>query len=258
VLLAVPLAAAVSAPTVRSPCNDWLPGTFVIDTSCGGPIHPGARMQNGCTLNWVVTDGVDLYVGTAGHCASFAAPDLYVAGVDGSVGTLAYRGQDVGGNDTAYFRIAPSAWSLVDPTLQQWGGPASGPSAPDHGSPVPGQPLVTYGWGVATAGTPELRGRLGVTAYAWPTDHNVYFVSEGVSGGDSGSPIATLDGQAVGHVVATIFPAHAVCALTPVCPPADAPVGNVVFGVNVQTEMLALGHYLNRTVTLVRGEPMVD
>jgi hypothetical protein len=255
ILLAAPLAAAV--PTVSSPCNDWAPGGLV-DASCPAPIHPGARMDNGCTLAWILTDGTDLYAMTAAHCTGWGVP-LRVDGVDRDVGTLVYRGPDdqwaAGrfGNDSAFFVIDAADRGLVDGSLAVFGGPRGTPML---GSPAPGQPLVQYGWGVATKDVPEARGRPGVTLYAYPTDHQVIWASGGVSGGDSGSPVMTADGEAVGITSAGVFEGSVACLVQ--CLPVSDPTAHVVFSVSLGTEKASLERALGKTLTLVSGREMVD
>lgn len=253
-VLLAPLAASEVA--VRSPCNDWLPEEGVVDRSCK-PIHPGARMWNGCTLNWVVTDGTDLYIATAGHCVGAIGEPLRIDGLEGSMGTLVFRGV----NDSAFYRIAPEARPLVDGALRQWGGKTIAVTGVSHRPPAPGEPMLHYGWGYYTADTPELRGRPAVALLSRPatpyTDSSlIVFATPGISGGDSGSPIMTVAGEAAGIVVAGVFPVGLACGVTGVCP-VDAP-GNVGVAVSLHTEIKHFSRTLKKPVTLVTGDPLVS
>lgn len=253
-LLAIPLVAA--APTVHAPCDAWLPAGAPVDNSCAFPIHPGAQMANGCTTNWVLRDDAsDLYIGSAGHCASSLAPDLLISGIDHPVGRLVYDGLEDGDNDSSWFRINVADRVLVTGTIEGIGGPVPDPvTGKAYATPVPGEPLIHVGRGYYTNGYPQLRARPAETVYAWPTHNLVIFVSSALSGGDSGSPLMTASGQAVGHVWGGVFPVGLACGVAkpPVCP--DAP-GNVGLGVNIQTEMQALSARIGRHVTLVTGVP---
>ena len=46
---------------------------------CPG-LRPGARLSNGCTMNFVFTDGTNLYIGTAGHCTSSVGQRMSTGG----------------------------------------------------------------------------------------------------------------------------------------------------------------------------------
>ena len=231
VLLVLPLVpSAASDPEVRLPCS-FAPSAAVVDASCLPPVHPGARMANGCTLNWVVTDGVDLFVGTARHCVGALGEPLYVSGVASSVGTLAFRGA----MDSAFYRIDAEDHALVSGTMAGW----AGPSGVAPLGPLPGQRLLQYGWGVATKDVPAARGRVGELVFAHLNGTTFTYAGQ-VTGGDSGSPVRLATGEALGHVVSAV-----------------APNGQptLVVGVTLRSEMDALSRQLGRGVTLLTGEP---
>jgi hypothetical protein len=115
-------------------------------------IHPGVQMFTEgaqCTANFVFSDGADVYIGYAAHCAGLGeatdtngcdAGTLPVGTpveIDGASqpGTLAYSSwatmQAVGEtdanacayNDFALVRIHPSDHAKVNPSIPHWGGP---------------------------------------------------------------------------------------------------------------------------------------
>lgn len=161
---------------------------------CEGQIRPGARMTSPsrCTMNWVFRDEAGaLYIGTAGHCVDGGDGTVDVgrpvelAGIDGPIGTVAF-GQFVRGRDVALVRIDADLHHLVDPTVCAWGGPVA------PGSAGTGERLVVYGHGVAyDEDERSRRGRavadnVSTLSFVGPT-----------SGGDSGMPVMTADGEAV-------------------------------------------------------------
>ncbi len=155
--------------------------------ACSG-IRPGARLSNGCTMNFVFSDGVDLYVGTAGHC-TYVGHRLGASGV-GRFGTTVYDGGESLMLDFALIKVDADKHHLVNPTMCRFGGPTAVPP-----SPAPGGVYHIYGWGWETRGSDDSRARSGVelappaALLAW----------EGrVSGGDSGSPVISADGRAIG------------------------------------------------------------
>lgn len=224
---------AASDPTVRLPCS-FVPSAGPVDASCLPPIHPGARMANGCTLNWVVTDGTDLYIGTARHCVGALGEPLFVSGVGSSVGTLAFRGA----NDSAFYRIDAEDQALVSGTMEGFAGPTG--MAPLGA--LPGQTVLHYGWGTFTAGTPAARGRAGEVVIAQLGSSAFWFVGD-VTGGDSGSPVRLASGEALGHVIAALAPSGQ---------------PTLVVGVTLRSEMNHLANELGTPVTLVTGEPIVS
>lgn len=167
---------------------------------CLGFIRPGARMTapNGCTLNFIFEQGSDLFVGTAGHCVSGTGQRVGANGV-GLFGTVVYHRFD-GTLDFALIRIDADKHASVDPRMCTWGGP-TGVGTP--GGTLTTEPLLEYGWGVATQFTPQTRSRV----------HDEFLSSSDVlrwngvgSGGDSGAPVLSASGLAVGIHTAGLTP----------------------------------------------------
>ncbi len=172
--------------------------------ACPPAIRPGAA-SNSCTLNFVVTDGIDLFIGAAGHCAD-VGKRLTVAGVPGEVGTAVLDGQ---GGDWAFFRIDPEDHVYVDATMCGFGGPTAGPMGA-HRKAVPGEPVLHYGHGASLGQIEETKGRAGAPAIPFPLlgGHSFAFVGS-VDGGDSGSPVRAVTGEALGIAVAAVLPGAA-------------------------------------------------
>lgn len=202
-LLALPLALpAAPAATVVSPCAPEPFSLDALDTTCA-PIRPGARMANGCTLNFVVTDGTDLYIGTAGHCATLGDP-LTVSGASGVHGSIVF---DSARRDYAFFRVDAGSHGLVDATMSRFAGPTKGPTGVNVRDPLVGELVYHYGHGVSAGSMEETRARAGPVVLM--TDNPIgalripqfVFVSN-ANGGDSGSPVRLASGEAAGILVA--------------------------------------------------------
>ncbi|HET6403519.1 MAG TPA: hypothetical protein VFH78_02635 [Candidatus Thermoplasmatota archaeon] len=234
-LLLVPLAGA-QLP-VASPCTPH--AGAVIDTSCA-VIYPGAKALTPigqCTLNFVVTDGVELYVGTAGHCVRGVGDRVRVPGVVfGTVVQSAYGG----GRDWAFVRVDPEDRHLVDPTLATWGGPRGAREA------MPGEVVVHHGWGASLGQVDETRGRAGVVV---APVHRGFIYAGSVDSGDSGSPVMLATGEAAGIAVATIF--------IPLPEPARNPVP-VTWATSFPDAMADLEAALGKPVSVVQGRPLVQ
>lgn len=167
---------------------------------CEGRIQPGARMTNGCTMNFVFRDSLGrLYFGTAGHCTEGVGQRLGIAGVGGSVATVVF---DICTSescplDFSLARIDPAFYGFVDPTLCHWGGPQG-----VNTRPALGQTTYIYGWGNIYGSTELTRPRPGVVRSS--TTIEVTYIGF-AQPGDSGSPIVTGDGNAMGvHVRSTL------------------------------------------------------
>lgn len=236
-----------SQVTVHLACQEWVPEMGPIDTSCEAPIHPGAR-SNACTLNWVVTDGTQLYIGAAKHCVGAIGQDLWVEGVDHAVGDLVFRGPR---NDSAFFQIRAADHHLVTGTLEGWGGPHTGPTGVANRNPYTGETVLYYGHGYFTDGVEPARMRAGTALYGWPPGSLFLFAGQ-VSGGDSGSPVMLATGEAVGLISAAVFPLNLVPAEHP-----DVPGPTVVFGVQLQPELDELAKQIGKPVVIVKGRPML-
>lgn len=217
-LAALVLAApgAVAAPSSADASSDW--AEFDEAT-----ITPGVQMVTDgsqCTANFVFTDGTDVYLGYAAHCAGTGGStatngceaDTLPRGTDVQIegasraGTLAYsswetmqaRGErDTNTcryNDFALVSIHPDDHSSVNPTIPFWGGPdALGDST------AATEQVYTYGNSSLRLGIDLLKPKegysLGQTADGW--NHPVYTVTPGIPG-DSGSAFLDSAGGAVG------------------------------------------------------------
>lgn len=190
-------------------------------------ITPGAEMiTNGsqCTANFIFTDGADVLIGYAAHCAGAGggatdtngclAPSLPTDGsteveIEGASqpGTLVYSSwetmQAVGEtdddacnyNDFALVQIDPADHGTVNPSIPHWGGP-TGLNTEGTAS---GETVYSYGNSSLRLGiralSPKTGSSLGTTAGGWT--HPVYTVSPGIPG-DSGSALLDSEGRAAG------------------------------------------------------------
>ncbi|HWG90987.1 MAG TPA: hypothetical protein VNZ52_09100 [Candidatus Thermoplasmatota archaeon] len=208
-LLAAPLATsavspalAPSVPLVDLACDQLqmvggLPGTGVAShdnvlNPCPG-IRPGGGLilRAGpleivyCTMAFVLTDGQDLYVATAGHCVepSLGAPGLgervAAIGVPGTFGTVVYQwcedealnGGCGAGKDFGLIKVDANKRGYVTNAMCHWGAPTGGmftafddpvdydpaaaledptPEAPpaEWIAPTPKMSIQHYGWGM--------------------------------------------------------------------------------------------------------------
>jgi hypothetical protein len=155
---------------------------------CAG-IRPGGTFTNvGCTMNFVFTDGANLYIGTAGHCATVGTRmSNFAAG--GQFGTVVYSINAGLGNDFALIKIDANKVALVNPQLCAFGGPAG----VNNGETGFGQFVYEYGWGIATQVSTATRARIHVQEYQDANDAG--WIGEG-SGGDSGAPMIDENGNA--------------------------------------------------------------
>jgi hypothetical protein len=206
--LEVPLAGPTA--TLNPDCLGTAPpyaGTSGVSASA---VAAGACMvsPNGCTMNFVFTDGTSNYIGTAGHCAGSGKTVIAQIGTrvdptDTVVVTLAAIGTTVKswnsgiGKDFALVKINP-AFKVV-PGMAG----ALGPTGVFCGDPV-GQPVMHYGHGYiffveqgyAKFGevVPDLTA---VFKFTTPDGYN--WVGYGLPG-DSGSGVMNDAGLAVGDL----------------------------------------------------------
>jgi hypothetical protein len=187
-------------------------------------IHPGVMMFTQgaqCTANFIFTEGDDVFIGYAAHCAGTgAATDtngcdagtlpigtpVEIAGAS-QPGTLAYSSwttmQDVGEadgnacsyNDFALVKIHAADHGRVNPSVPHWGGPTG-----LNTSGVPAlEDVYSYGNSSLRLGvtllSPKTGVSLGTTGGGWA--HPVYTVSPGIPG-DSGSAMLDSQGRAAG------------------------------------------------------------
>lgn len=202
-----------SAATARSA---WAPADQAT-------VHPGVQtFTDGaqCTANFVFTNGTDVLIGQAAHCAGTGGAtetDGCLAGtlplgteveIDGasSPGTMVYsswvamqandeqNGNTCANNDFALVRIDPADAGSVNPSVPFFGGPTGLGATSAFGDKV-----YTYGnsglrFGL-TPTSPKEGYSLGQAADGWT--HDVYTVTPGVPG-DSGSGVLSADGAALG------------------------------------------------------------
>lgn len=187
------------------------------------PVHPGVQTHTEgaqCTSNFVFTDGTDVYIGQAAHCAGTGGnteTNGCTAGslplgtpvtVDGATrpGTLVYSSwltmQAIGEtdeaacayNDLGLVRLDPADHARVNPSVPFFGGPL----ALDTDDTQAGEQVVSYGSSSLRLGLTQLSPKRGVslgTTDDW--SHTVYTVTPGVPG-DSGSAFLDNEGQAIG------------------------------------------------------------
>lgn len=162
-------------------------------------IRPGSWMISPyhCTMNFVFTNGVDLAIGTAGHCTDRLGQPITLltlapGGPDPvlvTIGKVLMRANAGVGRDFALISIDPSLRSWVTATIAGVGGPCrrfGGTS----------QQLLAYyghGLGIGTGGTP----RAGVST-VWSAGW--YEWSGPVNFGDSGGAVRVNDMRAAGNL----------------------------------------------------------
>ena len=233
-LLLLPLASTGAAPAAGEPpgCGGAVPlsgeGSLVPQgRTCPG-IRPGGALISYvglefvyCSLGFLVTDGQDVYVTTAGHCLipqAGAVPGVgeraTALGVPGTFGTVAYQwceGQDLRGTvgqrscgpgtDFGLIRIDADKLAYASPEMCRWGAPTGGVfEAFDQ------EPRVAphFGWGVGVGdlggvagvplGNPATQAREGLLVDATHATHAR--IATVASSGDSGSGVLvrSLDG----------------------------------------------------------------
>lgn len=206
------------APDEAAEATDWAP----IEEAT---VTPGVQTVTGgagqCTANFVFTDGQDVYVGQAAHCASLEAatasngceasslPTGTEVAVQGAEhpGTLVYSSWETMKevaeedpatclfNDFALVQLHPDDHDKVNPTMPFFGGPTG---LNTSGTQL-GQSVYTYGNSQLRLGiellSPKTGTSTGTSAGGW--NHNVYTVTPGIPG-DSGSAVIDGDGKALG------------------------------------------------------------
>ena len=192
-------------------------------------VHPGVQMVTngaGCTANFIYSDGANVFIGQAAHCASTAIstqtdgcttaslPINTPVAVQGATrpGVLAYSSwitmQQVGEtdpntcafNDLALVRLDPADVSLVNPSVPVWGGPLALSGNATGGGTTPGERLFSYGNSRMRPDTllsPREGVSVGDRGAGWA--HDGYYVSPAIPG-DSGSAVLDAAGNAVGII----------------------------------------------------------
>ena len=216
------LTGVVSGP-VASAVPTWAP-------AASATIHPGVQTVTGgagqCTANFVFSNGSDVFIGQAAHCAATGAatdtngceaatmPHGTRVDVDGASrpGTMVYsswvtmqqRGETdpdtCAFNDLALVRLDPADHGRVNPSIPVWGGPVGiGPS-----NPATGETVYSYGNSSLRLGLTLLSPKRGINVMngggGWT--HTVYTVTPGIPG-DSGSAFLDGSGRALG-VLSTV------------------------------------------------------
>lgn len=186
-------------------------------------ITPGVQMFTGgaqCTANFIFTQGSDVFIGYAAHCAGTGGqtdtngceagslPIGTEVEIDGASqpGTLAYSSwaemaernetdsNACNFNDFALVEIDPADHDKVNPSVPTIGGPVA-----LGGSTAAGEQVFNYGNSSLRLGIEQLSPKtgvsLGTSGGGWT--HSVYTVTPGVPG-DSGSGFLDSDGNAFG------------------------------------------------------------
>ncbi len=217
------IAAVIPIPAAHAaPAGGWAPAATAA-------IHPGVMMFTDgaqCTANFIFTNGTDVLIGYAAHCAGTGAatetdgcdsgslPLGTSVEIDGASqpGTLVYSSwlamqaahetdaNTCAYNDLAVVRIAAADVGKVNPSIPYWGGP--------NGLNTTGNPLLSnvYSYGNSslrlgiTQLSPKKGVSLGTSGGGWT--HPVYTVTPGIPG-DSGSALLDASGRASG-VLSTV------------------------------------------------------
>lgn len=209
--------------------------------STGDGIGPGSRlfieMDGGaylCSANFIFTDGVKQYLGTAGHClvppghlathgpgADWNAADTsvsvcisgcidgeFIFGTDVPLGPVVYGRQPVGGTfgpDFGIIEIPASLAASVRPSMPMWGGPTSTVTT---GNQAALKTLCHHGNGTGVGAVFPTKGRIGLGLGG---NLNEWSAELAAAPGDSGSGVVTcgqdangVHGQAALGVLTTI------------------------------------------------------
>lgn len=219
--LAAALALALTAAMLLPPSAGAAPTFAPADEAT---VYPGQVITtegNQCTSNFVFTNGADVFLGMAAHCAGTgpatatngcqaeSVPLGTEVAVEGAnqPGTLVYSswlamqrsGEDdpnaCAFNDFALVELDSAAVSSTTPTVPFFGGPTGlGTDATSAGERV-----YSYGNSPLRAGIAQLSPKTGIssgtTGGGW--SHQVVTVTPGIPG-DSGSGFMDADGRAFG------------------------------------------------------------
>lgn len=234
-----PLGVDAAPPVTLDDHVDLRPGAPILpdDWLTVNTLHGSSRHMV-CTANFVFTDGDGhRYIGTAGHCApvprgvhTWTYPEgplaLHGTHMEDAVpiGHFVYAGSTLVPSrlpvplvglvpewDLALIRLDPDV--AVDPQMAHFGGPTG---LNEDLSPLP-HLLHHYGWGVhGVNGEPEVpdccaheqpfHGRTALAPSL--SDPLLVHVFDVAGGGDSGSPVVSADGRAVGVVSSANYADH--------------------------------------------------
>lgn len=159
-----------------------------------------------CTMAFIITDGTDLYVATAGHCVDeelgVPTEDIQAHGVDEPIGDLAYQwceGSDSlgqgcdAGTDFALIRLNEEVHDEVEAAMCHWGAPTGGIFEQRDTQP---RTVQHFGWGMVlgepaspliVAGNPATQDREGIGVDF--SQETYALVESPASSGDSGSGV---------------------------------------------------------------------
>lgn len=183
-------------------------------------LRPGVKDGQGCTVNFLFAtpDNATFYAGSAAHCWKLDEIGDPVRPEWGGIGwtnvnaTLAYCswgaqenlltcpaktwGEDEGWrNDFALLRIADEDRSKVHPATRVWGGPTGLASPPEPGSEV--RTYGNSGFRDLDQGVNSGDSRSGIVLQRDNATTYARFATPGIRG-DSGGPVLTSDGGAIG------------------------------------------------------------
>ncbi|HEU0088460.1 MAG TPA: trypsin-like peptidase domain-containing protein [Pseudonocardiaceae bacterium] len=213
--------------------------TWFVGTAAAAPqfapaqtatVHPGVLTTTAgdCTSNFVFTNGIDVFLGQAAHCASTEGPAVTSGCFAGSMplgtpvtvqgashpGTLVYSSwltmQAIGetdsdtcaANDFALVKLDPADVAATNPSVPVFGGP----TRVDTDGSAPGESVFTYGNSPLRGGieqlSPKSGSTLATTNGGWT--YNIFTITPGLPG-DSGSGVLSANGEALGVLVTLAF-----------------------------------------------------
>jgi len=214
----------VTAMVVRGTSSAAAPAAVTWAPAATAAIHPGVETfteGSQCTSNFVFSDGTNVYIGQAAHCAGTGgntdtngctSPTLPVGTpvtISGASepGTLVYSSwvtmqQDhetdantCAYNDLALVKVDPADIAEVNPTIPVWGGP----DGVSTGGTTLGERVYSYGNSILRLGLTLVSPKEGISegdvGGGW--SHTVLTVSPGIPG-DSGSAFLDANGDALG------------------------------------------------------------
>lgn len=282
-LALLPLAAPATAfdralctAEIASPVN---PGDITSLAPCPG-IGPGSALvfrfgfgdvaleETYCTMAFLVTDGRDLYVATAGHCVedSLGVPSVgdrvSAHGVPGTFGTVVHQwcdGQAVNGGcgagtDFGLILVDDDKRSYAHADVCRWGAPTGGLYTADEGAGF----VQHFGWGAAMGssahfgatapgidanpGNPATQARQGVLLDPRGLESAALVETAAISG-DSGSGVLVTPEMVIPALVQP--EAQALGVLTHIS------AGGLAFVQRLDVSLARAGAEMNREFTVV-------
>ncbi len=221
----VPFEVTITMESLTGPWSDVAPSRAAGD---GWPrledaiIRPGVKMihEGGCTANFLFhgPQNASLFLGTAAHCLDGwdVGTLVSVAGFENAArvaycswGTMVTGGAtgcppaeeslaDSLDNDFAVVELRPDLRHLAHPALLHWGGPTGIAEGAPPGTPVKmfGNSSLRDGFQASLPGPVDpMEGRI---VQAGSNEWETFIQVAGGVPGDSGSPIITGDGRALG------------------------------------------------------------